>query len=126
METRTDGRSLGELFTDLTRDVGTLVRQEVQLATSEMSQKVKAAGKDIGLLVGGGLVLYAGFIVLLGALAILLDNWLDLWLATLIVAVVAMAAGAMLVMQGKNALSNLDMKPRKTMQTIAEIKEDIA
>lgn len=126
METRTDGRSLGELFSDLTRDVGTLVRQEVQLATSEMSQKVKTAGKDIGLLVGGGLVAYAGFIVLLGALAILIGNFLPLWVATLIVAVVVMAVGAVLVMQGKNALSNLDMKPRKTMQTIAEIKEDIA
>jgi hypothetical protein len=125
MQPRTDDRSLGDLFGDLTRDVGTLVRQEVQLATKELSEKVSDAGKDIGLLVGGGAVLYAGLLVLLGGITILLANVVPLWASAFIVAVVTMIVGYVLVQKGRDALKNLDLKPRKTMQTISEIKEDI-
>ena len=125
MQTRVDDRSLGDLFSDLTRDVGTLVRQEVQLATSELGQKVSDAGKDIGLLVGGGFVLYAGFLVLLGGVTLLLANVIPLWISAFIVAVVTMIIGYVLVQKGRDALKNLDLKPGKTMQTISEIKEDI-
>ena len=45
-DSRTD-LSLGELFGDLTRDMSALVRQEVQLAKTEMTQKASKAGKDI-------------------------------------------------------------------------------
>jgi len=125
MQTRSDDRSLGELFSDLTRDVGTLVRQEVQLATSEMSQTVSAAGKDIGMLAGGGMVLYAGFLVLLAAITVGIANFIPLWISALIVAAITMIVGYVLVQKGRDALKDLDFKPRKTMQTISEIKEDI-
>src|SRR6476660_5303711 len=76
METRQDSRqgagqqerSLGELFGDLTRDMSTLIRQETQLATHEMTQKATRAGKSAGVLVGGALIAYAGFFALLWAI----------------------------------------------------------
>jgi len=126
VQTRSDDRSLGELFSDLTRDVGTLVRQEVQLATTELSDTVATAGKDIGLLAGGGFVVYAGFLVLLAAITVGIANFIPLWISALIVAVITMIIGYVLVQKGRDGLKHLDIKPRKTMQTISEIKEDIA
>ena len=44
MQARKEDRSLGELFADLTRDLGLLVRQEIGLATTELSHKATRAG----------------------------------------------------------------------------------
>jgi hypothetical protein len=63
-DARQQERSLGELFSDLTRDMSTLIRQETQLATTEMTQKAASAGKSAGVLVGGALIAYAGFFAL--------------------------------------------------------------
>ena len=49
-----DDRSLGELFVELTKETTTLVRQEVQLAKTEMRQKATEAGTDVAFLGTGG------------------------------------------------------------------------
>ena len=51
-----DDRSIGELIAELSRETTTLVRQELQLAKVEMSQKASRAGKNVGFLVVGGVV----------------------------------------------------------------------
>jgi len=61
-------RSLGELLGDLTREITTLVRQEMALAKAEMSQKAAKVGKDVGFIAAGGLVAYAGLLALVAAL----------------------------------------------------------
>jgi hypothetical protein len=50
MEQPQEERSIGELFTELTRELSTLMRQEVALAKTEMSQKASAVGKDVAYL----------------------------------------------------------------------------
>ena len=60
METRQEEASLGQLFGDLSREMSTLVRQEVTLAKDEISQKAQSVGKDVGFMAAGGAVLYAG------------------------------------------------------------------
>src|SRR5918997_4186991 len=47
-----DGRSIGEVMGDLTKDVSTLMQQEVALAKAELRQSGQRAGKGIGLLAG--------------------------------------------------------------------------
>ena len=59
-----DQRSLGELFGDLSREISTLFRQEVQLARVEITSKLPKLGKDIGFLVIGGAVAYTGVLAL--------------------------------------------------------------
>ena len=49
-----DGRSIGQILGDVTRDISTLMRQEVALAKAELRQSSTRAGKGIGLLVGAG------------------------------------------------------------------------
>jgi tetrahydromethanopterin S-methyltransferase subunit G len=118
-----DNRSLGELFSDLARETGTLVRQEVELAKTEMTQKATRVGKDIGFLVAGGAVAYAGFLGILAAIAIGLGQLgVPWWLAALLVGVVVAAVGAFLVQRGLSALRRESLAPERTVTTI---KEDV-
>ena len=65
-----DDRSLGELFSELAQDTSTLVRKEVQLAKTEMSQKASRVGKDVGFLAVGGAVAYAGLLAVLAGVIV--------------------------------------------------------
>ena len=98
MQARGDDRSLGELFGDLARETSVLVRQEVQLAKTEMTEKATAVGKDIGFLAVGGAVAYAGLLALIATVIVILGTvGLPWWLASLIVAVIVLAVGYFLV-----------------------------
>jgi len=122
MQTGTNDRSLGELFGDLSRETSTLVRQEVTLAKTELTQTASKVGKDIGFLVVGGTVAYAGVLVLLAAAVLLLAIVLPAWLAALIVGLVVAGVGYGLVRRGLAALKSIDMAPRQTIETL---KEDV-
>jgi len=122
MQTGTHDRSLGELFGDLSRETSTLVRQEVTLAKTELTQTASKVGKDIGFLVVGGTVAYAGGLVLLAAAILLLAIVLPAWLAALIVGLVVAGIGYGLVRRGVAALKSVDMAPRQTIETL---KEDV-
>ena len=121
MAVRGEERSLGELFGDLARDTGTLVRQEVELAKTEMTQKASRAARDIGVLAAGGLVAYAGFLAILAAIVLgLVAAGLDAWLAALLVGAVVAAVGALLVQRGLSALKREELAPRQTVETLKE------
>jgi len=123
MHEQQDQRSLGELFGDLARDTGTLVRQEVELAKTEMTQKATRVGKDIGFLVAGGAVAYAGFLCILAAIAVGLGQLgVPWWLAALLVGVAVAAVGAFLVRGGLSALQRETIVPERT---VATLKEDV-
>ncbi len=122
MSGQQDNRSLGELFAALAGDTGTLVRQEIALATTEMTQKATRVGKDLGFLLAGGAVAYAGFLAILAAIAIGLGQLgLPWWVATLLVGLVVAGIGGFLVMRGLSALRQETAVPQ---QTIATLKED--
>ena len=121
MQTRKDDRSLGELFTELARETGTLVRQEVQLASTEMTHKASRAARDVGFLAVGGLVAYAGVLALLAAAVLgLTAAGLDAWLAALIVGIVVAVIGYALVQRGLSALKRESLAPRQTVETLKE------
>jgi Putative Actinobacterial Holin-X, holin superfamily III len=121
MHAQTDDRSLGELFGDLARDMGVLVRQEVGLATTEITHKASRAGQQVAMLAVGGLVAYAGFLGILAAIIIALATaGLPWWLAALVVGGLVAAIGAVLVKRGLTALKRADLAPRQTMQTLKE------
>jgi hypothetical protein len=115
--------SLGELFTELARDTSTLVRQEVQLAKTEMTAKAKTAGKDFGIVAAGGILAHAGMLAVLAAAVLALARIIDLWAAALIVGVVAMVVGYVLVQRGMAMLKRLDPVPRETVRSLESHKE---
>lgn len=121
---RTDDRSLGDLFGELATETTTLVRQEITLAKTEITNDAKALGTNAGLAVGGGLVAYAGFVVLLVALGLgLNDLFNSSWTGLLVVAVVTLLVGYLVVRNGLAALKTVDPTPERTIQTLQEDKE---
>jgi hypothetical protein len=70
MPSNADECSLGDLFAELSRETGILIRKEVELATTEMSGKLKVAGTQAGIVAAGGALAHAGLLVLLAAIVI--------------------------------------------------------
>lgn len=118
-----DERSLGELFSELAQETSTLVRQEVNLAKTEMSQKASSAGKHVGVLAAGGALAYAGLLAVLAGIIALLNDVMPLWVAALLVGIVVAVVGYLLVKRGLDALKREDFAPRETIETLKEDQE---
>ena len=128
--TAPDGRSLGNLFTDLFEEAQTLVRQEVALAKAEMSEKTDTLTRGAVAMAASLAILLAGSVVLLGALGVglgvalgqVMDAEIAMWLGPLIVGVLAVVAGIVTFMAGKKKLSLKGMRPQETLRSLEEDK----
>jgi xanthine/uracil permease len=122
MQQRGDGeRSLGDLFAELSRETTTLVRQEVALAKTELTQKATRAGKDVGFLAVGGAVAYAGLLAFVAACILALHLIVHLWwLSAAIIAIVVLAIGYLLVRQGLDRLRQADLAPTRTAESLKQ------
>ncbi|MET8910944.1 phage holin family protein [Micromonospora sp. NPDC004551] len=113
--------SVGELLGDVTRDLSTLVRQEVELAKAELREEASQAGKAGGMF-GGAAV--AGFLaVLFVSYAVWwgLSNVMDEGWAALIVAVVWAVASAVLLANARTNMRRLRAVLPRTKQTAREM-----
>ena len=116
-----DARSLGDLFSDLTREITTLVRHELALARVEMSTKMARAARHAGTLALGAVVALAGVFTLAASLVLLLVNaGMPAWGAALLVGLGLAAIGAVLAMRSLQALRQEDLTPTETIQTLKE------
>jgi hypothetical protein len=115
-------RSLGDLISEVTQDLSTLLRQEVELAKAEVQQSAKRAGKGAGMLTGAAVAGY--FVVLFASLAL----WWAIGAATglgwsaLIVAVIWAVIGAILALVGRKELRAVRGLPR-TASTVQKIPD---
>jgi len=117
-------RSLGQLFGDLSRQLSTLVRQEIALARAEITARVGTVGRGATMVGIGGAVAYAGLLALVAAVALLLmDAGLAPWLAALVVALITAATGGALVAYGRTEIARTDLAPRRTIETIRDDAE---
>ncbi|HYI13808.1 MAG TPA: phage holin family protein [Thermomicrobiales bacterium] len=123
MEQSRDDRSLGELFSELSRQTSTLIRQEIALAKVEMKQKGAEVGKDVGMMAAGGALAYAGLLALIATVIIVLAEFIPWWLSALIVSLVVLGIGGLLVQRGMSALKQTSMAPEQTIETLKEDKE---
>jgi uncharacterized membrane protein SpoIIM required for sporulation len=123
MEQQRDERSLGELFADLARETSNLVRQEVRLARTEMTEKVTQVGRDGGTIGMGGAIAYAGFLAIVAALILGLGQFLPLWLSALIVGLVVGGIGYAVLQSGLSALKRANLTPHETIETLKEDAE---
>jgi tetrahydromethanopterin S-methyltransferase subunit C len=116
-------RSLGDLFSTLANQTSTLVRKEVELARTEMTQKVTSLGRDAGMIGAGAVLGLGAYGALIATLIVVLDLWLPLWAAALIVTVVLAIIAFVLVQMGINAIKRIDPAPRQTIKTL---QDDVA
>ena len=113
-------RSLGEIVGDITQDLTTLVRQEMDLATSEMKQEVAKVGKGIGMFGGAGAFGYLALIFLGLTLTWLLDNWMPIEVGALIVTLLWGAIAAALALKGRQEMKDANPALPVTQQTLKE------
>ncbi len=111
-------KSLGDLFSDLSREIQSLVNHEIKLAKIEMSHKGAVAGKNSALLVVGVAILYAGFLGLLATAALALGVLIPLWVAALIVTAVVWIVGAAMAVKGVNTLKRMKFAPELTIESL--------
>jgi uncharacterized membrane protein HdeD (DUF308 family) len=92
-------------------------------------EKVSTATRSLVSMVAGGLLAYAGLLALLFMVIVLLNEIMPLWLASAIVGIVTIVIGAILIMSGRSALSNMTIVPEKTVETIKDdaqwVKEQV-
>lgn len=121
--------SVGELLGGVTRDLSTLVRQEMALARAELKQEATATAKGAGAFGGAA---FAGYMTLLflsvalwWALAqVVGERWSGTW-AGLIVAAVWALIGAALYVMGRNRFREMNPKPERTVDTLKNVPEAV-
>jgi hypothetical protein len=112
--------SVAELLGALARDTGILVRQEVQLASKEVTDKTSRAATAGAAVIAGGAIVHAALIALMAAVIVGLGNSVPVWLSAALLGLVAAGAGCVLVQRGLKALRALDASPRQTIKTLKD------
>jgi hypothetical protein len=121
MTAKADNRSIGELMAELSRETSTLVRKEVELATTEMTAKISQAGQYAAVAAAGGALVHAGVLVILAAVVLaLIQAGVQPWLAAGIVAVITMIGGYVLMNTGLSRLKRTDFAPRRAIESLKE------
>jgi uncharacterized membrane protein YqjE len=114
--------STGELVKQLSTQLSTLIRKELDLAKAELTEKGKVAGIGAGMFGGAGV---AGLLALgsLTALVILLlSEAMDAWVAALIVTLIWAAVAAVLGLAGRDRVREATPPVEETVETV---KEDV-
>ena len=126
------GSSIASLLRDLRDETTTLLRQEVALAKTELSEKASHVASNAIQIAIGGFVAYAGAIVLLFGLADLLATILTsvgleagtaIWLSRALVGVIVALIGWFMLVKAKKALSTESLVPEKTLESLKDNKQ---
>ncbi|WP_240549071.1 phage holin family protein [Billgrantia antri] len=123
---RTGETSVASLFTNLARDVTSLVRKETELAKVEMGEKTSQAMGALASIAIAGAVLLSGFLVLLAAAVFGLNTVLPPdttpWLSALIVGGVVVLVGFIMLQAGRKKLKQENLMPTRTMASLRRDK----
>jgi drug/metabolite transporter (DMT)-like permease len=121
MTDHVDNRPLSELFSELSRETGILVRKEVELATTEMTAKLRTAGAHAGTIAAGGALAHACVLVIIAAIVIGLSQMgVTPWLSALIVGFATTGVGYLLVNKGMTNLRRTSVAPTNAIETMKE------
>ena len=126
-----DDRSLGSLIKELGDEGGRLIREEVQLAKTELREKVEVYERNTAKMVVGGVLLLGAFFVLLVAvnrgLTVLLGQFMTaevaVWMAPLILALIAGATGWGMTRNARSQMKREGLTPTQTMRVLREEKD---
>jgi Putative Actinobacterial Holin-X, holin superfamily III len=116
-------RSIAQLLRQLSDQTATLVRQELDLAKTELAVKGKQAGKGAGMFGGAAIFGVYGVGALTAGVILALGTAIAGWLAALIVAVIYGAIAGVLALTGKNKVQ--EGVPPVPERTVASVKEDV-
>jgi len=113
-------KSIAELISELTQEVRTLFRQELELFTAEIKEKITTMAIDMAVIGLGVAMMYLGSLVLLAALVLGLATVMPAWGAAFLVAAGFIGCGLVLALKWRSNLVQLEKKPEQTMETLKE------
>lgn len=119
---KAESQSLAELLSELTSDVSTLMRQEVELAKAELKETATKAGKGAGFLAGAAWAGHLAAVFLSLALCFALAILIGLGWSALIIAIIWGIVAAILAVRGRKEMKTVTGMPR-TAETVREIPE---
>lgn len=117
---KADNTSLGDLLGEVTRDLSTLMRQEVELAKAELKETASKAGKGGGMLAGAGVAGHFVLLFLSVALWYSLGELMGLGWSAVVVAVIWAIIAAVLASIGRKEIKQVKGMPQTT-KTLSEI-----
>ena len=116
-------RPMADVTSALTRDLSLLVRQELELAKTEMREKGRIALPGLGMIGAAGVVALAAAGALTAFLVLVLSLFLDEWLSALITGIALGAVAAILAITGKERVEEVGTPVPE--QTIESVQEDV-
>ena len=116
-------KPIGELLKDLSQQTTTLVRQELELAKAEVTEKGRSVGAGAGLFGAAGVAGLATLGAFTAFLILLLDIVLPAWAAAGIVTLLYAIPAAVLALRGRDKVK--EATPLAPEQTVETVKEDI-
>lgn len=116
--TREEKAAVKDFVSDVTRDLKTLVQQEVALAKAEVGAEAGKAGKAAGMLVGAAVAVLMVLIFASVAGWWGLSHLVDTSWAALIVAAVWALIAAVLFVVGRGVLRSISLTPQRTIDSI--------
>lgn len=120
MAVRTEDRSLSELLSDVTTEIASLFRKEVELAKAETSEQVSRAAKAGGMLGAAAVIGFLDLILFSFALAWALSEVVPEGVAFAIVGVLFAVVAGVLALAGKKRLAKVNPVPHQTVQTLRD------
>ena len=121
---KADNNSLGDLLGEVTRDLSTLMRQELELAKAELKQTASRAGKGGGMLAGAGVAGHFVLLFLSIALWYALVQLMGLGWSAVVVALIWGIIAAVLASVGRKELKSVKGMPQTT-ETLQEIPQTL-
>lgn len=116
-----EGNSVGALIGEVTKDLSTLMRQELELAKVEMKTEAKKAGQGAGMFGAAGFAGYMVALFLSIALMWALASAIPTGWAALIVAVLWGIVGAVAFVMGRKKFQQVNPKPERTVDTLSQV-----
>jgi hypothetical protein len=116
-----ENASVGQLIGEVTKDLSTLMRQELELAKVELKVEAKKAGQGAGLYGAAGVAGYMTLLFLSIALWWALAHLVGHSWSALIVAVIWGIVGAVAYVIGRNKFREVNPKPERTVETLSQV-----
>lgn len=115
-----DVRSASELVKNVVGNVQEIIRSEVRLAKTEVTEEARKAGGAIMFFAAAGILALQGLFFALFSVMLVLSRLIAGWAASLIVMVLVLAVAGILFLIGRKRMRLVSAKPQKTIESVKE------
>ncbi|MBV9503057.1 MAG: phage holin family protein [Acidobacteriaceae bacterium] len=115
-----NSRSIADVLQDILANVQTIIRSEVRLAKTEITEEATKAARAAGMMAGGAVAALFTVWLLLLTIVFALATVIPIWGAALLVCVLMAVVTAVLLFNGKKRFSTVHATPEKTIESVKE------